>query len=69
MSSTENGICQRLAVLQSLEGDYRGAIDNYETAADKAQNSNLLVFNIKNYLFQAGICHLATGVSEVRLYW
>jgi len=49
--------------LQALESDYRSAIDGYESAADKAQNNNLLAWNIKNYLFQAGICHLATGVS------
>jgi alpha-soluble NSF attachment protein len=58
----ENKITLALSDLQALEGDYRSAIDGYEAAADKAQNNNLLAWNIKNYLFQAGICHLATGV-------
>ncbi|KAG9513821.1 protein required for fusion of vesicles in vesicular transport, alpha-SNAP, partial [Aureobasidium melanogenum] len=57
----ENKITLALSDLQALEGDYRSAIEGYETAADKAQNNNLLAWNIKNYLFQAGICHLATG--------
>jgi alpha-soluble NSF attachment protein len=58
----ENKITLALSDLQALEGDYRAAIEGYEAAADKAQNNNLLAWNIKNYLFQAGICHLATGV-------
>jgi alpha-soluble NSF attachment protein len=58
----ENKITLALSDLQALEGDYKSAIDGYEAAADKAQNNNLLAWNIKNYLFQAGICHLATGV-------
>jgi hypothetical protein len=62
MYRLENKITLALSDLQALEGDYRSAIDGYETAADKAQNNNLLAWNIKNYLFQAGICHLATGV-------
>ncbi|KAI4754792.1 TPR-like protein [Aureobasidium sp. EXF-12344] len=57
----ENKITLALSDLQALESDYRSAIDGYESAADKAQNNNLLAWNIKNYLFQAGICHLATG--------
>lgn len=60
----ENKITLALSDLQALEGDYRSAIEGYEAAADKAQNNNLLAWNIKNYLFQAGICHLATGVSS-----
>jgi len=64
----ENKITLALSDLQALEGDYRSAIEGYEAAADKAQNNNLLAWNIKNYLFQAGICHLATGVSSASFH-
>lgn len=45
----------------ALEGDYYKAIGHYEKVAEQSVNNNLMKYSVKDYLFKAGICHLATG--------
>ena len=53
-----------LECLAALDADYYKAIKHFEEVARLAVNDNLMKYSVKEYLLKAGICHLATGVSE-----
>jgi alpha-soluble NSF attachment protein len=56
-----NKLFLKVADLVALEGDYYKAIENYEKVAKSSINHNLMRWSVKEYLFKAGICHLATN--------
>lgn len=60
-NSTANQMLLKVAELSATRKDYRKAIDIYEQVAIASLESNLLKFSVKNYLFSAGLCRLATG--------
>ncbi|KAK4076860.1 hypothetical protein Purlil1_12542 [Purpureocillium lilacinum] len=51
----------KVADIAALEGDYHKAITHYEAAAAEAIDSFLMTVGVREYLFKAGICYLATG--------
>jgi alpha-soluble NSF attachment protein len=56
-----NKLFLKVADLAALEGDYYKAIENYERVAKSSINNNLMKYSVKDYLFKAGMCHLATN--------
>ena len=58
--TTANTYFIKAADLEGLLGDYQKAAQHYEKVARKSVDNNLLRFSVKNHLFKAGICHLAT---------
>ncbi|MBE7182504.1 MAG: hypothetical protein INR71_15080, partial [Terriglobus roseus] len=52
---------QKAADLAALDGDYYKAIGHYEHVAKDSLNNNTMKWSVKDYLFKAGICHLATN--------
>ncbi|PWI64279.1 hypothetical protein PCL_11311 [Purpureocillium lilacinum] len=51
----------KVADIAALEGDYHKAIALYKAAAVEAIDSFLMTVGVREYLFKAGICYLATG--------
>jgi len=51
-----------VADLAAEEAQYPRAIENYEKVAKVSMNNNLMRYSVKDYLFKAGIVHLASGV-------
>lgn len=51
-----------VADLAAEEAQYPRAIENYEKVAKVSMNNNLTKYSVKDYLFKAGIVHLASGV-------
>jgi len=51
-----------VAELAAEEGEYQKATENFEQVAKKSMNNNLTKYSVKDYLFKAGIVHLASGV-------
>ncbi|KAK0386520.1 hypothetical protein NLU13_6355 [Sarocladium strictum] len=56
-----NKLWLKVADGAALEGDYNKAIEQYEKVAEKSINNNLMRYSVKDYLFKAGICNLASG--------
>jgi len=53
-----------VAELAAEEGEYQKATENFEQVAKKSMNNNLTKYSVKDYLFKAGIVHLASGVRR-----
>lgn len=62
-----NKLFLKVGDLAALEGDYYKAIENFERVAKSSINNNLMKWSVKDYLLKAGVCHLATNVSMMRL--
>jgi alpha-soluble NSF attachment protein len=56
---------QKVATLAAQEGDYERAVDTFISLASECSKSNLLKFNAKLHLLNAGLCIFAMG-DEVR---
>ena len=56
-----NKLYLKAADLGALDGNYHQAIENYERVAKSSVASNLMKWSVKDYLFKAGLCHLASG--------
>ncbi len=56
-----NKLYLKAADLGALDGNYHQAIENYERVAKSSVASNLMKWSVKEYLFKAGLCHLASG--------
>ena len=56
-----NKLYLKVGDLAALEGDYRRAIEKFETVAKSSLNSNLMRWSVKDYFLKGGICHLAAG--------
>lgn len=50
----------RAADISAEIGDYHKAINHYERIAEVSLNNNLMKWSVKEYLFKAALCHLAT---------
>ncbi|KAF3088759.1 vesicular-fusion protein S17 [Orbilia oligospora] len=50
----------RAADISAETGDYHRAINHYERIAEVSVNNNLMKWSVKEYLFKAALCHLAT---------
>ncbi|KAF2094638.1 TPR-like protein [Rhizodiscina lignyota] len=51
----------KAADLAALAEDYYKAIGHYEKVAKDSLSNNTMKWSVKDYLFKAGICHLATN--------
>lgn len=56
-----NKLYLKVADLAALEGDYRRAIEKFESVAKSSLNNNLMRWSVKDYFLKAGICYLAAG--------
>ena len=56
-----NKLYLKAADLGALGGNYHQAIENYERVAKSSVANNLMKWSVKEYLFKAGLCHLASG--------
>lgn len=63
--SLANKMLLKVADLAGLEGDYYKASEIYEKVARSSINNNLMRWSVKEYLFKAGICQLATNVCHL----
>jgi hypothetical protein len=59
--SSANNMLLKVAQLSAQLGRYDSAMEIYESIAKASMDSNLLKFNAKNHLLNAGICALATS--------
>lgn len=59
-----NKLYLKVADLAALEGEYQRAVQNYEKVAQSAVNNNLMKWSVKDYFLKAGICHLASQVTN-----
>lgn len=57
----------KVAELAAEEGEYQRSVELYEKVSRTSINNNLLKYSVKSHLFHAGIVHLASGVSGIRL--
>jgi hypothetical protein len=60
---TANGCYKDAADLAAQLEQYPVAIENFEIVAQNSLSSPLTRYNVKEYFFKAGLCHLCTGVS------
>ncbi len=58
-TSSGNQCLLRVAVLSAELEDYKRAIEVYEAVASSSLDVALLKWSVKDYFFQAGLCHLA----------
>ncbi|PHH49542.1 putative vesicular-fusion protein sec17 -like protein [Ceratocystis fimbriata CBS 114723] len=56
-----NKIWLKVAEMAAVAKDYHKATDIFERVAKGAVDNNLMQYSVKDYLFKAGICHLASG--------
>ena len=56
-----NKLLLKVAELSADQGDYYNAITQFEKVARASVDSNLMRWSVKEYLFKAMICHLATN--------
>ncbi|KAK5171596.1 soluble NSF attachment protein [Cryomyces antarcticus] len=56
-----NKLYLKVAELAALANDYYKAIEHFERVAKSSVNNNLMKWSVKEYLFKAGMCHLATN--------
>ena len=54
----------KVADLAGEAEDYYKAIEHYERVAKSSVSNNLMKWSVKDYFLKAGICHLATNVSD-----
>lgn len=66
-NSTANQMLLKVAELAAGSKDYKRAIELYEQVAIASLESNLLKFSVKNYLFSAGLCRLASGETAAAM--
>lgn len=60
-TSSGNQCLLRVAVLSAEQEDYKRAIEVYEQVAASSLDVALLKWSVKDYFFQAGLCHLASN--------
>mmetsp|Transcript_44279 Transcript_44279/g.139694 ORF Transcript_44279/g.139694 Transcript_44279/m.139694 type:complete len:268 (-) Transcript_44279:190-993(-) len=60
-TSSSNQCFLRVAVLSAEQEQYTRAIEVFESVASSSLDVALLKWSVKDYFFQAGLCHLATG--------
>mmetsp|Transcript_14822 Transcript_14822/g.21604 ORF Transcript_14822/g.21604 Transcript_14822/m.21604 type:complete len:290 (+) Transcript_14822:70-939(+) len=60
-TSSANQCFLRVAVLSAELEQYETAINMYESVASASLDVALLKWSVKDYFFQAGLCHLASG--------
>ncbi|KKA28762.1 hypothetical protein TD95_004794 [Thielaviopsis punctulata] len=56
-----NKVWLKVAEMAATSTDYYKAIDIFERVAKGSVDNNLMRYSVKDYLFKAGICHLATA--------
>lgn len=61
-SALANKLSLKAGDLAALDGDYLDAIKRFEHVAKQAVSNNLMRFSVKDYLFRAGVCHLALDI-------
>lgn len=59
--SSANQVLLKVAGLCAASQDYKRAVEIYEQVAIASMETALLKFSVKNYLWLAGVCRLATG--------
>lgn len=59
--SSANQVLLKVAGLSAASMDYARAVEIYEQVAFASMETSLLKFSVKNYLWLAGVCRLATG--------
>ncbi|WAQ88881.1 hypothetical protein PtA15_10A302 [Puccinia triticina] len=59
--ATANGCYKDAADLAAQLEQYPVAIENFEIVAQNSLSSPLTRYNVKEYFFKAGLCHLCTG--------
>lgn len=59
-----NKLFLKVADLAAIEGDYYKSIENYEKVAKSSVSNNLMKWSVKDYFLKAGMCHLASNVSQ-----
>ncbi len=60
-TSSSNACLLKVALFSAQLERYKDAIEIYERIAAKSIDNNLLKWSVKDYLFRAGLCHLALG--------
>jgi len=60
-SSSANQCLLKVALFSAQLERYDKAIELYEQIASASIDNNLLKWSVKDYLFRAGLCHLAKG--------
>jgi alpha-soluble NSF attachment protein len=69
-TSSANQMLLKVAQLSAQIEKYDSAMEIYENVAKASMDSNLLKFNAKNHLLNAGICALATkDLVLVQMKW
>lgn len=69
-ASSANTMMLKVAQFSAELGKYDAALEIYESIAKSSMESNLLKFNAKNHLLNAGICALATkDMVLVQMKW
>ncbi|PLW10685.1 hypothetical protein PCANC_01321 [Puccinia coronata f. sp. avenae] len=59
--ATANGCYKDAADIAAQLEQYPVAIENFEIVAQNSLSSPLTRYNVKEYFFKAGLCHLCTG--------
>ncbi|KAI0979336.1 hypothetical protein GJ496_010234 [Pomphorhynchus laevis] len=57
-TSSANKCQLKVAELSAISGDYKRAIQIFESVAIRSTQNNLLKYSVKDYLFKASICQL-----------
>jgi alpha-soluble NSF attachment protein len=60
-TSSSNACLLKVALFSAQLERFKEAIEIYEKIAAKSIDNNLLKWSVKDYLFRAGLCHLALG--------
>jgi len=64
--STANTCLLKVSLFSAQLEKYEKAIEIYEKVAHASIDNNLLKWSVKDYLFRAGLCHLALDVEGAR---
>lgn len=60
MYSTANGIFLKIATIAALQENYTLAIEKFEEVAKESMKNTLSRYSVKEYLFKASLCNLAS---------
>jgi alpha-soluble NSF attachment protein len=60
-TSSSNACLLKVALFSAQLERFKEAIEIYEKISAKSIDNNLLKWSVKDYLFRAGLCHLALG--------
>mmetsp|Transcript_57664 Transcript_57664/g.120561 ORF Transcript_57664/g.120561 Transcript_57664/m.120561 type:complete len:300 (-) Transcript_57664:14-913(-) len=60
-TSSANQCLLKVAVLSAELEDYKRAIEGYEAVISASLDVALLKWSVKDYMFQAGLCHIAAA--------